>query len=137
MKITVSKVFEPKRDRTSRVSLVHEDGAYQWSITENITPRLRTQLSDIKINPRNVRYFRNENNMYTFTQIIFSVLIFNNLNLVNPIKTVFEADERYVEFVYFLGENEPIDIPLFPDMQFKIKFLVIEDKPALKLQFNR
>jgi hypothetical protein len=56
---------------------------------------------------------------------------------VNPIKTIFEADERYVEFIYFLGIDEPIDIPLFPDMEFKIRFLAIEDKAAIKLIFNR
>lgn len=122
-------------DIPKRITILRRDnGKLWWKYTDAI-PTIQHNLSKIHISSSRIsdRY-----ESYKFTQCLFNLLLYNNLQLDRPQK--FKIDElcdNTISFTYFIDEEEIISIPIMPQHSHSLKFTLFDNYPVLILKTNQ
>lgn len=125
----VSNLDIPKKVAASR----RTDGKLWWKYANTI-PVQQHEFSKIKIMNNAMT---NKMEAYKFSQCLFNLLLYNNLQLDIPQKFTFTTENDMSTFIYFLDEDEVVVIPIMPNHHQLLKFTLYESKyPILKLQTN-
>lgn len=107
------------------------DGKLWWKYC-NAIPQFQHDFSKIKISDNGIV---DRMVAYKFSQCLFNLLLYNNLNMSTPQKFIFVSESNISTFIYFIDEDEIIFIPKLPDHNHSLKFTLFEDKfPIIKLQ---
>lgn len=125
----VSKIDVPKKVTVNRRS----DGKLWWMYADT-APTMKNNFSKIKIS---IGGIDDKYETYKFSQNLYNLFIYNNLDLETPQKFIFNSENNMNTFIYFIDEDEVIIIPKLPDHGQMLKFTLFENKfPILKLQSN-
>lgn len=122
----VSDVDIPKKVTATRKT----DGKLWWKYTNTI-PVEQHEFSKIKIVNTGIV---DRMVSYSFSQCLFNLLLYNNLELDRPQKYLFATENNMCTFTYFIDEDEIIVIPRLPSNNQILKFTLCHDCPVLKLQ---
>jgi hypothetical protein len=107
------------------------DGKLWWKYT-NVVPDIMHDFSTIKIADTGIA---DRMEAYKFSQCLYNLLLYNNLQLDMVQKFVFTYENDMSTFIYFIDEDEVIIVPMLPCHGQSLKFTLYENKyPILKLQ---
>jgi len=123
-------VFDNKNP--CRVTVLKNIDGHRWWQCENCVPSITQPTNDIKINSNGDKYHN-----YRFSQLLFNVVFFNNLNLSSVHKfTSWSTPTQHV-FIYFIDDDESVVVPLLPTGDHNVMFTLFEQQyPILKIVSN-
>ena len=116
-----------------RVTVITRDDGKLWWKYINAIPTVQHDFSKIKISANGIQ---DRYEYYKFSQCLFTILLYNNLQLDKAQKFTIVNDNDTVTFTYFLDEDEIISIPIMPNHPHSLKFTLFEKYPVLKLRTN-